>query len=42
MIIGADYSGRNLEIALGYSEDDEAEAIFHAMPATEQYLRRAL
>ena len=42
MIIGADYSGRYLEVALGYSEDDEAEAIFHAMPAREQYLRRAL
>ncbi|WP_419856194.1 hypothetical protein [Candidatus Poriferisodalis sp.] len=42
MIVGADYSGRYLEVALGYSDDDEAEAIFHAMPAREQYLRRVL
>ncbi len=42
MIVGADHSGRYLEVALGYSEDDEVEAIFHAMPAREQYLRRVL
>ena len=42
MIIGADHTGRYLEIALGYSEDDEAEAIFHAMPARDKYLRRSL
>lgn len=42
MIIGADYSGRYLEVALGYSEDDEVEVIFHAMPARDEYLRRSL
>jgi len=42
MLIGPDYSGRYLEVGLGYSDDDEVEAIFHAMPARDEYLRRSL
>lgn len=42
MIIGPDFSGRFLEVALVYSDFDLVEVIIHAMPARDQYLRRAL
>ena len=40
MVIGPDYSGRFLEVGVGYSDYDGAEVIFHAMPARDEYLRR--
>ena len=42
MIVGVDYSGRYLEVGVGYSDYDGAEVIFHAMPARDEYLRRLL